>query len=572
MASFAQCCMTVIFLMVERDITLRAIRDVTQEEPVSSVIQGIIDGVGAVLCRGLDFAMVATHPKIDTAVTNLYGRSHVLTSRSPRGSQCIEQQAEQFSVQDLEDKGYFWVLSLTSPIQRGISTIANAFTYQLFAMAEQQLSQVVDLNANDAPEQLTDSGLWSAKQQQQQQPPPKESQEWHRYHENVTFNNPSDIELPPSPASSSPNDQDHDMTSVRVPEFSAGGNGDDGSKDIPPAEMAYPSPVSDQSMKESADRLPMDQDFGIGSSIVEEKREPSASWTEKNERIITRPFEYLMGKPGKSFRRQLLVALNVWTDVDESSLGIINRVVEMLHNASLLIDDIQDSSRLRRGGPAAHLVFGTAQTINAANYVYYLAQGELIGLKNWSAAIQIYSEELLNLHRGQGLDLYWRDTLTVPTEEEYMQMINFKTGGLFRLAARLLQSASSKPYDLVPLVESVGLVFQIRDDYQNLCSEHMASAKGYCDDLTEGKFSFPVVHSIRNSPDGNNELLNILKQRTDDVRLKAQAVWYMQTETDSFEYTKGKLRDLLATARNRLAVVGPTNMAFEQIMGKLSSY
>ncbi|KAL8695845.1 MAG: hypothetical protein Q9224_003120 [Gallowayella concinna] len=395
-------------------------------------------------------------------------------------------------------------------------------------MAEQQLSQVVDLNANDAPEQLTDSGLWSAKQQQQQQPPPKESQEWHRYHENVTFNNPSDIELPPSPASSSPNDQDHDMTSVRVPEFSVGGNGDDGSKDIPPAEMAYPSPVSDQSMKESADRLPMDQDFGIGSSIVEEKREPSASWTEKNERIITRPFEYLMGKPGKSFRRQLLVALNVWTDVDESSLGIINRVVEMLHNASLLIDDIQDSSRL-------------------PNYVYYLAQGELIGLKNWSAAIQIYSEELLNLHRGQGLDLYWRDTLTVPTEEEYMQMINFKTGGLFRLAARLLQSASSKPYDLVPLVESVGLVFQIRDDYQNLCSEHV-------------------------SPDGNNELLNILKQRTDDVRLKAQAVWYMQTETDSFEYTKGKLRDLLAIARNRLAVVGPTNMAFEQIMGKLSSY
>lgn len=45
-----------------------------------------------------------------------------------------------------------------------------------------------------------------------------------------------------------------------------------------------------------------------------------------------------MAKPGKSFRRQLLSALNVWTDVDELSLGIINRVVEMLHNASLLYD------------------------------------------------------------------------------------------------------------------------------------------------------------------------------------------------------------------------------------------
>lgn len=198
-----------------------------------------------------------------------------------------------------------------------------------------------------------------------------------------------------------------------------------------------------------------------------------------------------MAKPGKSFRRELLSALNVWTDVDESSLGIISRVVEMLHNASLLyekssplrrssgiltedrIDDIQDNSRLRRGGPAAHMVFGVAQTINAANYIYYLAQRELTGLRNWSAAIQVFNEELLNLHRGQGLDLFWRDTLTVPSEEEYMQMISLKTGGLFRLAARLLQSASSASYDLVPLVETAGLIFQIRDDYQNLCNEHV---------------------------------------------------------------------------------------------------
>ena len=137
------------------------------------------------------------------------------------------------------------------------------------------------------------------------------------------------------------------------------------------------------------------------------------------------------------------------------------------------IDDIQDNSRLRRGGPAAHLVFGTAQTINAANYVYYLAQRELTGLHNWSAAIAIFNEELLNLHRGQGLDLFWRDTLTVPSEEEYMQMINLKTGGLFRLAARLLQSASSALFDLLPLVDVVGLIFQIRDDYQNLCNEQV---------------------------------------------------------------------------------------------------
>ena len=55
----------------------------------------------------------------------------------------------------------------------------------------------------------------------------------------------------------------------------------------------------------------------------------------------------------------------------------------------------------------------------------------------------IFMEELLNLHRGQGMDLFWRDTLRCPTEEEYFEMVGHKTGGLFRLAVRLMQAKSS---------------------------------------------------------------------------------------------------------------------------------
>ncbi|KAL8730352.1 MAG: hypothetical protein Q9166_004117 [cf. Caloplaca sp. 2 TL-2023] len=436
-------------------------------------------------------------------------------------------------------------------------------------MAEKLLNLAPDLTAGNVLTGLANSGLWSAREQQ-----PTESKGWHVGQGSSRTKSPSDIELPPSPAASSDSLDDSDIVPDAVSrKFSTNDRDSNDTAARSSDGFSYPSPVSDQSMGDVMDRAAVDTDLAAGSRRRNENllSELSSPWNEKNERIITRPFEYLMAKPGKSFRRQLLSALNFWTGVDESSLGIVNRVVEMLHNASLLIDDIQDNSRLRRGSPSAHLVFGTAQTINAANYVYYLAQRELTGLKDWSAAVQIFNEELLNLHRGQGLDLFWRDTLTVPSEEDYMQMISLKTGGLFRLAARLLQSASSTPYDMVPLVDIAGLIFQIRDDYHNLCSEHMTSAKGYCDDLTEGKFSFPVVHSIRNSPDGNNELLNILKQRTEDVRLKAQAVWYMQTETDSFEYTSGKLRELHAIARARLAAVGPPNEPFEQILVKLAS-
>ncbi|KAL8967958.1 MAG: hypothetical protein Q9183_002688, partial [Haloplaca sp. 2 TL-2023] len=393
--------------------------------------------------------------------------------------------------------------------------------------------------------------LWS---QNEQSPDPV--QEW-RLDQKVEENpKPTDIQLPPSPVSRPESPREVSSAPTLTEATSPGEETAAEPAKVARKETGYPSPVSDHSViedvdsVEGAERPPPDvQVGGAPQRHVDEESEDYMSWNEKKEKVITRPFEYLMAKPGKSFRRQLLTTLNFWTQVDETSLGIISRVVEMLHNASLLIDDIQDQSKLRRGGPSAHLVFGTAQTINAANYVYFLALRELAGLKDPWTAMLTFNEELLNLHRGQGLDLFWRDTLTVPTEEEYLEMISLKTGGLFRLAARLLQSASSRSCNLVPLVEVTGLIFQVRDDYQNLCNEHMMSTKGYCDDLTEGKFSFPVVHSIRNSPDGNNELLNILKQHTEDNRLKAQAVWYMQSETDSFEYTKAKLRSLQAEAR-----------------------
>lgn len=166
-----------------------------------------------------------------------------------------------------------------------------------------------------------------------------------------------------------------------------------------------------------------------------------SSWSQEKEKILFGPYEYLFAHPGKDIRSQLIAAFNEWLEVPASSLEVITKVVGMLHTASLLVDDVEDSSVLRRGIPVAHGIFGTAQTINSANYVYFCALQELQKLNN-PEAITIYTEELLNLHRGQGMDLFWRDTLTCPTEEDYLEMVGNKTGGLFRLAIKLMQAES----------------------------------------------------------------------------------------------------------------------------------
>lgn len=193
----------------------------------------------------------------------------------------------------------------------------------------------------------------------------------------------------------------------------------------------------------------------------------------------------------------------------------------------------------------AHSIFGVAQTLNSANYMYFVALQELVKLNN-PKALYIYTEEMCNLHRGQGMDLFWRDTLTVPTEEDYLEMVGNKTGGLFRLAIKLMQAESKVEKNCVALVSLLGLIFQIRDDYMNLCNSDYSDNKGMCEDLTEGKFSFPIIHSIRSHPD-NLVLINILKQKTRDETVKKFAVVHME-KTGSFVYTERVLSELIAKA------------------------
>lgn len=98
----------------------------------------------------------------------------------------------------------------------------------------------------------------------------------------------------------------------------------------------------------------------------------------------------------------------------------------------------------------------------------------------------------------------------------------------------------------------------------------MTAAKGFCEDLTEGKFSLPVIHSIQSSSTYNNELLNILKMQTVDPGLKNHALWYMRTQTKSLDYTKAMLRDLHQQALMAIGKTDSSNNMMDVLLGKLN--
>jgi geranylgeranyl diphosphate synthase, type III len=77
---------------------------------------------------------------------------------------------------------------------------------------------------------------------------------------------------------------------------------------------------------------------------------------------------------------------------------------------------------MRRGVPVAHAIYGIPTTINCANYVYFLALEEVHNMGS-PEAVKVFVDELLNLHRGQGWDILWRDSNIVPDEAQYKQMV-----------------------------------------------------------------------------------------------------------------------------------------------------
>jgi len=239
--------------------------------------------------------------------------------------------------------------------------------------------------------------------------------------------------------------------------------------------------------------------------------------------------------------------------LDKGQVLHISNLIAILHNSSLMVDDIEDNSKLRRGSPVCHSVYGTAITINTANYMYFVAMQDVCNMGQ-PEAIKVFLEELLNLHRGQGYDILWRDSYQCPTEQEYKNMVLDKTGGLFRLCLRLMQVFSEDKRNYIPLVNDLSLYFQIRDDYINLKSDDYAKNKSFAEDLTEGKYSFPIISAIRAAPD-DNCLKSILKQKTDDLNLKQFAVKYMDS-VEAFTYTEKVLEELLVKIRQQIVDFG----------------
>lgn len=233
---------------------------------------------------------------------------------------------------------------------------------------------------------------------------------------------------------------------------------------------------------------------------------------------INAPARALLDRGGKRWRPLFMLFCCELSGGGENALPL-TPLVEIPHNGSLIIDDIEDNSSERRGGAAIHLLYGTDLAINSGNYMYFLPAFLIdksnLGNRERLLVYESFMENLRRLHLGQGMDILWhRDHNYIPGVAEYLQMCRLKTGSLARMAAQIGVIAGSGSVELIDYLgraaEDFGAAFQIIDDVKNLSSGIPGKQRG--DDIIEGKKSLPVILHLRKEPHTRDELKELFEK------------------------------------------------------------
>ena len=205
--------------------------------------------------------------------------------------------------------------------------------------------------------------------------------------------------------------------------------------------------------------------------------------------------------------------------LSEEQTYSITPLIEFVHTASLIHDDIEDNADLRRGKPAAHITYGLDTALNAASWLYFeapvcinsLEAGDSLKLELY----KVYTNELRRLHLGQAMDIFWhRNPEVFPEQKEYLAMVKSKTGTLASLAAKLGCLAggldSVKIDEFGAIAADIGIGFQIIDDVINLTTGNPGKKRG--DDIVEGKKSLPVLIHAEENPQDKHKIAEFMKK------------------------------------------------------------
>ncbi len=267
---------------------------------------------------------------------------------------------------------------------------------------------------------------------------------------------------------------------------------------------------------------------------------------------LYRASSHLITAGGKRLRPLVLGLIAKGYGVDPSISSIAGASIEILHNFTLVHDDIMDRDEFRRGIPTTHRVYGEEMAILAGDLLFAKSYEAILSLADVGVRLEnvlriarILNWASITVAEGQALDMMLSKALEA-SDEQYLEMIYKKTSALFVASAMIgaiLGDADREDLENIErCFKNAGIAFQIRDDLIGLIGDPSVTGKPILSDIREGKRTIMVIHALRSLPEEKRRfLIGVLGNREASIKDLERARELM-IEAGSIKYAEDLIK------------------------------
>ena len=286
--------------------------------------------------------------------------------------------------------------------------------------------------------------------------------------------------------------------------------------------------------------------------------------------LVNQIGEYIIGAGGKRIRPALVLLFANAYGYQGSHHHDLAAIVEFIHTATLLHDDVVDESSLRRGRQTANAMFGNAASVLVGDFLYSRSFQMMVGIGDMRI-MQILADATNVIAEGEVMQLLNMHDPDV-SEERYLQVIQSKTAKLFEASAQLGARIAGASEDGIAAAGeyggALGTAFQLIDDVLDYSGNADEIGKNVGDDLREGKPTLPLIHVMQNGSPGQRDLVRACIEHGDETRF--DAVLEAITSSGALAYTRQRAE--IAAQHAQASIVSLGDSEFKKSLIELSAF
>lgn len=301
----------------------------------------------------------------------------------------------------------------------------------------------------------------------------------------------------------------------------------------------------------------MDQVWADHKVLLSETEEQIQKGLQSKVELVNKVTHHILSSGGKRIRPLLLIiSAHLCDYLEKERIFLTSVILEFIHTATLLHDDVIDNAEVRRGIPPARVLWGNQASILVGDYLYTLALSHALQMDNYEVN-SLLATTCLRMAEGETLQLYHNGDLNL-TEETYLQIIDYKTAKLIsascKLGGMISKSSEAKKEALGQYGKNLGMAFQVADDTLDYIADGKRLGKSLGEDMKEGKITLPLLHLLKHCTPKERDHLNQVMAMKSALPEDLQKVITLMNNYGSIKYAVKRAQGFAEDAKSALSV------------------